>query len=67
MSPGKPTVFHIIYIYEQKFNTVQTATANYPLRLAEDQFCSSVFSCILHSQHAQGKQEWYSSVYMGLR
>ncbi len=45
---GIQIVFHTIYIYEQKFNTVQTATANNPLGPAEGQFCMSVCTCSLH-------------------
>lgn len=42
MITGIQIVLHTIYIYEQTFNTVQTATANNPLGPAEGQFCMSM-------------------------
>lgn len=65
MIPGIQIVFHTIYIYEQKFNTVQTATANNPLGPAEGRFCMSVCTCILHSPDVQWKYDWHLSVKKG--
>lgn len=47
MIPGTHTVFHTIYIYEQKFNTVQTVTANNLIGPVEGKFCMSVCTCVL--------------------
>lgn len=60
---GIHIIFHTIYIYKQKFNTVQTATANDPLGPAEGQFCMSVWTCILHSPNVQWKYDWHLSVH----
>ena len=47
MIRGTHTAFNTIYIYEQKFNTVQNVTANNPLGPAEGLSCMSVCTCVL--------------------
>lgn len=63
MIPGIQIVFHTIYIYEQKFNTVQTATTNNPLGPAEGQFCMSVYVLVFYTVQMYSESMTGTSLY----